>query len=61
MRYQVCGLLLASEMALPELTGAAETEPKGSADLRVRLARRGEAFPSPSQWSTSWTLPTGEP
>jgi hypothetical protein len=60
MRYQVYGLLLSSEMALPELTSAAETEPKGRADLRVLLARRCEAFPLPSQWLMSWTLPTGE-
>jgi hypothetical protein len=60
MRYQVYGLLLTSEMPLPELTRAAETEPKEWADVRVRLARRGETFPSPSQWLMSWTLPTGE-
>jgi hypothetical protein len=61
MRYQVYGLLLTSDMALPELTSAAETEPKGSADLRVRLARRADAFPAPSRWLMSWILPTGEP
>lgn len=60
MRYRVYGLLLTSEMALPELTSAAGAEPKASADLRIRLARHGEAFPSPSQWLMSWTLPTGE-
>jgi hypothetical protein len=60
MRYQVYGLLLTSEMALPELTSAAETAPKGWVDLRVRFARRGEALPSPSHWLMSWTLPTGE-
>jgi hypothetical protein len=61
MRYQVYGLLLSSEMVLPELTSTAETGPQGSADLRVRLARRGDALPSPSRWSMSWTRPTGEP
>jgi hypothetical protein len=60
MRYQVYGLLLSSEMALPELMSAAETQPKRRADLRVRLARRGEVLPSPSHWLMSWTLPTGE-
>jgi hypothetical protein len=60
MRYQVYGLLLTSEMALPELTSATEREPKGQVDLRVRFARHGEAFPSPSHWFMSWTLPTGE-
>jgi len=61
MRYQVYGLLLTSEMALPELMSAAETEPKGGADLRVRFARRCEAFPSPTHWLMSWIRPTGEP
>jgi hypothetical protein len=61
MRYQVYGLLLSSEMVLPELTSAAETECKGWADLRVRLARRCEMLPSPAHWFMSWTLPTGEP
>jgi hypothetical protein len=60
MRYQVYGLLLTSEMALPELTSAAGTAPKGWADLRVRLARLGEVCPSPARWLMSWTLPTGE-
>lgn len=60
MCYHVYGLLLTSEMALPELTDAAETEPRGWPDLRVRLARRCEAFPSPSHWLMSWTRPTGE-
>ena len=53
MHYQVYGLILTSEMALPELTSAAETKPKGWADLWIRLARRGEAFPSPSHWLMS--------
>jgi hypothetical protein len=61
MRYQVYGLLLTSEMALPELTSAAETAPKGWVDLRVRFARRCEAFPSPAHWLMSWIRPTGEP
>jgi hypothetical protein len=61
MRYQVYGLLLSSEMALPELTSAAETEPQGWADLRVRFGRRCEVFPSPAHWFLSWTLATGEP
>jgi hypothetical protein len=60
MRYQVYGLILTSEMTLPELTSATETAPKGGGDLRVRLARRGEALPSTSRWLMSWTLPTGE-
>jgi hypothetical protein len=60
MRYQVYGLLLTSEMALPELTSAAETAPKGWVDLRVRFGRRCEVFPSPAHWFLSWTLPTGE-
>jgi hypothetical protein len=60
MRYQVYGLLLTSEMALPELTDAADLEPKGWADLRVRFAGRCEAYPSPSHWLISRTLPTGE-
>jgi hypothetical protein len=60
MRYQVYGLLLTSEVALPELPSAAGTAPEGWVDLRIRFARRGEALPSPSDWLMSCTLPTGE-
>jgi hypothetical protein len=60
MRYRAYGLLLSSEMALPGLTSAAEMEPKGWVDLRVRFGRRGEVCPSPAHRLLSRTLPTGE-
>jgi hypothetical protein len=60
MRYQVYGLLLSSEMALPELASAAEARPEGWADLRVRFGQGGEAFPSPEYCLLTRTLPTGE-
>ena len=59
MRYQVYGLLLTSEMALPELTSAAETEPKGWADLRVRFGEARRSISLACAPVLSRTLPNG--
>ena len=59
MRYSVYGVTLLSQVALPELDQAPETQ--AATTRAIRFSLRREPFSSPCRQVTSWALPTGEP
>jgi len=58
--YRVYGLVLASNLPLPEL--AAVATPTGEdPDVRFRRAPLSCLYPDPPEWFMHWRMPSGEP
>lgn len=60
-RYRICGLVLASEIALPELPQVIGSAPEQEPDTRFRVEHRIQSPGVNHEWFMSLTLPTGEP
>jgi hypothetical protein len=60
MSYRVYGLVLASNLPLPELAAVAAATGE-EADVRFRRAPLSCLYPDPPKWFMHWRLPSGEP
>jgi len=60
MSYRVYGLVLSSNLPLPELAAVAEAAGE-LADVRFRRAPLSCLYPDPPEWFMHWRLPSGEP
>ena len=60
MSYRVYGLVLASNLPLPELAAVAAAASE-EADVRFRRAPLSCLYPDPPEWFMHWRMPSGEP
>lgn len=60
-RYRICGLTLASEIALPELPPSSGTALALEPDVSFRVENCDQGPGARADWFMSLTLPTGEP
>jgi hypothetical protein len=58
--YLVYGLVLSSNLTLPELEGV-RSDDDDAADVRFRRAPLSCLYPDPPEWFMHWRMPSGEP
>lgn len=57
--YRICGLVLASEIDLPELMPVTGSNPRHNPDIRVRVGNAAPHPNLPSKWDLIVSLPNG--